>query len=225
MVEVGMTGLRYSGSCLLRRSRLDFRSGTRNEFRRRLVWPCGMWSKFQRPCFSCMVSGAVGCASRPTCRRSHRPAAAVFSTQPAGARAGAPGGGRAPRDHRRCRAMGEVGMTGPRYSGSCLLRRSRLDFRSGTRNEFRRRLAWPHGLWSKFQRPRFSCWVGLFNFPARQDVCRLWIFEGADAGRASRPASNGFRSRGGAYGSVRRPRDIPEVQKRSGFCITSPSRV
>jgi hypothetical protein len=43
-------------------------------------------------------SGAVGCAPRPTCRKCHRPAAVFFSTQPAGARAGAPEGGRAPRD-------------------------------------------------------------------------------------------------------------------------------
>ena len=47
---------------------------------------------------SAPASGAVGCASRPTCRKCHRPAAAFFSTQPAGARAGAPEGGRAPRD-------------------------------------------------------------------------------------------------------------------------------
>ena len=37
-------------------------------------------------------------SSRPTCRNNHRPAAAFFSTQPARARAGAPGGGCAPRD-------------------------------------------------------------------------------------------------------------------------------
>ena len=43
-------------------------------------------------------SGAAGCASRPTCQKFHRPAAAFFSTQRAGARAGAPEGGRGPRD-------------------------------------------------------------------------------------------------------------------------------
>ena len=42
--------------------------------------------------------GAVGGASRSTCRKFHRPAAAFYSTQPAGARAGAPEGGRGPRD-------------------------------------------------------------------------------------------------------------------------------
>jgi len=46
------------------------------------------------------------------------------------------------------------------------LRRSRLDSCSGTRTEFRRRLAWPRELQSKFQMPRFSSWAGSFDFPA-----------------------------------------------------------
>ena len=52
------------------------------------------------------------------------------------------------------------------------LRRTRLDSCSGTRNEFRRRLACPRELQSKFQMPRFSSWAGPFDFPARQD-CEL----------------------------------------------------
>ena len=46
-----------------------------------------------------MVPGsapAFGGASRPTYRKFHRPAAAYFSTQPAGARAGAPEAGALP---------------------------------------------------------------------------------------------------------------------------------
>ena len=85
-------------------------------------------------------------SSRPTCRNNHRPAAAFFLTQPAGAGA-LPGTSALPRH---------------------FLRRSRLDSCSGTRNEFRRRLAWPRELQSKFQMPRFSSWAGSFDFPARQ---------------------------------------------------------
>jgi hypothetical protein len=49
------------------------------------------------------------------------------------------------------------------------LRRSRLDSCSGTRNEFRRRLAWPRSLQSNFQMPRFPSWAGSFDFPAHQN--------------------------------------------------------
>jgi hypothetical protein len=94
----------------LRRSRLATCSGTRNEFRRRLARPRGMWSKFQMACFSRMVSRSGGSG-------------------------------------------------GPSPTGAAAPRRSRLDSCSGTRNEFRRRLARPRELWSKFQMPRFSCMV------------------------------------------------------------------
>jgi hypothetical protein len=93
-------------------------SGTRNEFRRRLARSRRQQSKFQMPHFPCWSrgarppSGAVGCASRPTCRKFHRPEAAFFSIQPAGARAGAPEAGALPET----RAL-------PRH----FLRRSRLD--------------------------------------------------------------------------------------------------
>lgn len=59
-----------------------------------------------------------GCASRPTCRNSHRPAAAFFfNSSPRGRVLGAPGGGRAPRDHRRCRAHRALGATPSFQSG------------------------------------------------------------------------------------------------------------
>jgi hypothetical protein len=40
----------------------------------------------------------------------------------------------------------------------------------GTRNEFRRRLVWSRGMGSKFQKPRFPCRAGSFDFPTSQDV-------------------------------------------------------
>jgi hypothetical protein len=72
-------------------------------------------------------SGTVGCASRPTCRRSHRPAAALFSTQPAGARADAPEAGALPGTRALSRHW-RGGDDRPRASGSGQLRRSRADF-------------------------------------------------------------------------------------------------
>jgi hypothetical protein len=77
-------------------------SGTRNEFRRRLcsltacsqIFKCRAfraWSRGPRP-----PSGAVGCASRPTCRNNHRPAAAFFQLSPRGRVLVHPGAGALP---------------------------------------------------------------------------------------------------------------------------------
>jgi hypothetical protein len=91
----------------LRRSRLDFVAEFGTNF------DDGLW-------------GLAGCG-----RKFHRPAAAFFSTQPAGARADAPEGGCAPRD---------LGAAAPFFAAQprriC----------SGIRNEFRRRVVRPRGM-------------------------------------------------------------------------------
>jgi hypothetical protein len=143
-----------SGANLLRRCRLEFVAelGTSFDGAWCVLAVCGRnfkyrafraWSRGARP-----PSGAVGCASRPTCRKFHRPAAAFFSTQPAGARAGAPEPSGVENAELHGRAAGALPGTSalPRH----FLRRSRLDSCSGTRNEFRRRLARPHSLRTKF---------------------------------------------------------------------------
>ena len=61
-------------------------------------------------------SGAAGCASRPTCQKFHRPAAAFFKSARGGACWGTRGRVRSPRPW-RYRAFGEAGMTGFGRSG------------------------------------------------------------------------------------------------------------
>jgi hypothetical protein len=139
------------------------------------------WSRGARP-----PSGAVGCASRPTCRRSHRPAAAFFQFSPQGrvfppgnlfvCGADCPHGSGVPLLQPRGSAGGDDRS---RSSGAGLLRRSRVES-VATWNAFRRRLVWPPGCGRNFECRAFrvgrahsiSRRVRMSEFGLRRRDCR-----------------------------------------------------